>query len=316
MAVLNRARMTTATTGTGTVTLGSAVPGYGTFAEAGAVDATQYSYCIDDGDDFEIGVGTYTSSGTTFSRDTVTFSKIGGTAGTSKINLSGSAQIFVTALAGELTIKPPTKQIFTSSGTWTKPTGCRFIKVTVIGGGGGGAGSANASGSEVAYGTSGGAGATAVDWIDVTAISSETVTIGALGAKGAAGANNGSNGGQSSFGSHAVAGGGIGGTTVASGTSAQQSNGAAGGTATAGDVQFAGQAGGPFLRFSGTSAAMLCNGGNGNFGNGGAPPAFNASGNNGSGYGAGGSGCSSVSAGGAQAGGDGTPGLCIVEEFY
>jgi hypothetical protein len=95
-ALLNRARMTTATTGTGTVTLGSAVTGYASFAEAGAVNATVYSYCIEDGDDFEIGVGTYTSSGTTFSRDTVTLSKIGGTSGTSKINLSGTAEIFIT----------------------------------------------------------------------------------------------------------------------------------------------------------------------------------------------------------------------------
>lgn len=99
---LNRARMTTSTTGTGTVTLGSATVGHATFAEAGAVDATQYSYCIEDGNDFEIGYGTYTSSGTTFSRDTVVLSKISGTAGTSKINLSGSAEIFITALGEDI----------------------------------------------------------------------------------------------------------------------------------------------------------------------------------------------------------------------
>jgi hypothetical protein len=101
-ALLNRARMSTATTGTGTVTLGSAVSGYATFAEASAVDATVYSYCIEDGSDFEIGVGTYTSAGTTFSRDTVTASKISGTAGTSKINLSGTAEIFITLRVGDL----------------------------------------------------------------------------------------------------------------------------------------------------------------------------------------------------------------------
>lgn len=99
MTLLNRARMTTATTGTGTVTLGSAVSGYATFAEAGAVNAATYDYTIVDGTDFEMGVGTYTSSGTTFSRDTVTISKISGTAGTSKIDLSGSAQIFISPRA-------------------------------------------------------------------------------------------------------------------------------------------------------------------------------------------------------------------------
>lgn len=100
--LLNRARMSTATTGTGTVTLASAVTGYASFAEAGAVNATVYSYCIEDGDDFEIGVGTYTSSGTTFSRDTVTLSKIGGASGTTKISLSGSAEIFITLRSADL----------------------------------------------------------------------------------------------------------------------------------------------------------------------------------------------------------------------
>jgi hypothetical protein len=49
-----------------------------------------------DGNDFEIGTGTYTTSGTTMSRDTVIASKISGTAGTSKINLSGTAEVFLT----------------------------------------------------------------------------------------------------------------------------------------------------------------------------------------------------------------------------
>lgn len=101
-ALLNRAKMTTATTGTGTVTLGSAVTAFLTFAEAGAVNATVYSYVIEDGNDVEYGIGTYTTSGTLFSRDTVTGSKIGGTAGTSKINLSGSAIIAITALAADI----------------------------------------------------------------------------------------------------------------------------------------------------------------------------------------------------------------------
>lgn len=100
--LLNRARMTTSTTGTGTITLGSAVTGHLSFSEAGAANATVYAYTIEDGNDFEIGEGTYTSSGTTFSRDTVTASKISGTAGTSKINLSGSAQIFVSPRATDI----------------------------------------------------------------------------------------------------------------------------------------------------------------------------------------------------------------------
>jgi hypothetical protein len=57
---------------------------------------------MEDGNDVEIGEGTYTASGTTLSRDTVTESKIGGTAGTSKINLSGNATVFITARAEDI----------------------------------------------------------------------------------------------------------------------------------------------------------------------------------------------------------------------
>lgn len=98
----NRVWMTTATTGTGTITLGAAQAGYLTFAEAGVADADTANYTIIDGNDFECGVGTYTSSGTTFSRDTVTVSKISGTPGTSKLNLSGAATIFLTQLSANV----------------------------------------------------------------------------------------------------------------------------------------------------------------------------------------------------------------------
>src|SRR5688572_28666463 len=105
--LFNRVRMSTATTGTGTITLGSATSNaYFTFDEAGVADATVVSYCIEDGTDVEFGIGTYTASGTTLSRSTVTASKISGTAGTSKIDLSGSAIVFITALAADITVPP------------------------------------------------------------------------------------------------------------------------------------------------------------------------------------------------------------------
>ena len=100
----NRARMATATTGTGTLTLATAIAGYASLDESGVQNGAVVSYVLEDGNDFEIGVGTYTASGTTLSRDTVTLSKISGTAGTSKINLSGSATVFLTARAEDLLI--------------------------------------------------------------------------------------------------------------------------------------------------------------------------------------------------------------------
>jgi len=98
MAVLkNRAKMSTSTTGTGTITLGSAEDGYQTFADAGVANADVVRYVIEDGSNFEIGTGTYTSSGTTLSR-TVSESSNSDAA----INLSGSATVFIGATAEDI----------------------------------------------------------------------------------------------------------------------------------------------------------------------------------------------------------------------
>lgn len=94
----SRAKMTSSTTGTGTLTLGAATNNsFFTFAEAGVANGDVVPYVIEDGLDFEYGIGTYTSSGTTLSRDTVRASKIGGTAGTSKINCSGTQIVYIDA---------------------------------------------------------------------------------------------------------------------------------------------------------------------------------------------------------------------------
>ena len=116
MAVLkNRAKMSTSTTGTGTITLGSAEDGYQTFADAGVANADVVRYVIEDGSNFEIGTGTYTSSGTTLSR-TVSESSNSNNA----INLSGSATVFIGATAEDI----PETNLYAENydGTSTKPT--------------------------------------------------------------------------------------------------------------------------------------------------------------------------------------------------
>jgi hypothetical protein len=98
MAVLkNRAKMSTSTTGTGTITLGSALSGYQSFAAAGVSNGDQVRYTIQDGTSWELGLGTYTASGTTLSR-TPSESSSGGSA----ISLSGNAEVFITAAAEDI----------------------------------------------------------------------------------------------------------------------------------------------------------------------------------------------------------------------
>ena len=95
--LFNLARMTTATTGTGTITLGSAVSGFLSFAGAGVANGDVVSYGIEDGANREVGTGTYTSSGTTLSRTVIS-----STNSNSAISLSGSAQVFITPVVTDI----------------------------------------------------------------------------------------------------------------------------------------------------------------------------------------------------------------------
>lgn len=89
----DRVQETTTTTGTGTVTLAGAVTGFQSFAAVGNGNSTYYTIAAQSGSDWEVGIGTYTSSGTTLSRDTVLSSSNSG----NLVNFgAGTKSVFVT----------------------------------------------------------------------------------------------------------------------------------------------------------------------------------------------------------------------------
>jgi hypothetical protein len=71
LVLADRVRETSTTTGTGTITLAGAVYGYQSFAAIGNGNATYYTIYDQTSGAWEVGIGTYTASGTTLSRTTV-----------------------------------------------------------------------------------------------------------------------------------------------------------------------------------------------------------------------------------------------------
>ena len=71
LVLADRIKETTTTTGTGTITLGGAQTGFESFAGIGDGNTTYYVIQHTSANEFEVGLGTYTASGTTLSRDTI-----------------------------------------------------------------------------------------------------------------------------------------------------------------------------------------------------------------------------------------------------
>jgi len=158
-------------------------------------------------------------------------------------------------------------QTFTSSGTWTRPSGITKVIMEVQGAGGGGS-----CVTSVVLSTSGGAGGCATKLLDVSGISSSTITIGSGGTGSATGDSNvnGGDGGASSWadGTNTVTGNGGEGGYYTSGSGPRD-----GGTATGGDFNVQGERG--FAR----AGYLDHRGGNSKFGFGGSwahPSAYSA----------------------------------------
>jgi hypothetical protein len=92
----NRVKETTATTGTGNITLAGAATGYKAFS-ASFSNGDKVYYCIDGGSEWEVGYGTFNSGGPTISRDVVLDSSNSG----SLVNFSSGTKSVFCTLPGE-----------------------------------------------------------------------------------------------------------------------------------------------------------------------------------------------------------------------
>jgi hypothetical protein len=174
-------------------------------------------------------------------------------------------------------------QVFTSSGTYTKPAGLVRVKITVVGGGGTG-GDGDSAGI---FGSGGGGGGAAIRVLDAASVgATETVTVGGAGA-------------TSSLGALASATGG--GTGSSTGGALP---GASGGVGSSGNINIGGGGGGAGgANLGGIGGSSIMGGG------GRAVATATTAGAAGRAYGGGGS-------GGGSTGGVGAAGIVIVEEFF
>jgi len=153
LVVKDRVQETTTTTGTGTLTLLGAVTGFQSFSAIGNANTTYYTISSS-ASEWEVGIGTYTASGTTLSRDTILASSNSGAA----VNLSaGTKNVYVTYPAGysvtaggngtNSEFAASTAIVFYQAAAptgWTKATTHDNKAMRVVSGAGGGSGGTTA----------------------------------------------------------------------------------------------------------------------------------------------------------------------------
>ena len=124
LVVKDRVRETTTTTGTGTITLGGAATGFQSFSVIGDSNTTFYTIQLSNTNEWEVGIGTYATTGTTLARTTV----LSNSSATqpSALNFSaGTKDVFVTYPAGYAVASTnvgTSGQLLTSNGTGVAPT--------------------------------------------------------------------------------------------------------------------------------------------------------------------------------------------------
>jgi hypothetical protein len=115
LVVADRVKETSTTAGTGTLTLAGASAGFQSFAVIGNGNTTYYTIVDSVANTWEVGIGTYTASGTTLSRDTV-LSNSSGT--TTQINFAGNSKdVFVTYPASKSVYEDEGQAVYAGGGT-------------------------------------------------------------------------------------------------------------------------------------------------------------------------------------------------------
>ncbi len=106
----DRVKETTTTTGTGTLTLAGASTGYQSFSAIGDGNTCYYAISSSAGSEWEVGLGTYTSAGTTLARTTILASSNSG----SVVTLSaGTKDVYVVYPAGRSVYQDSTLTAYT-----------------------------------------------------------------------------------------------------------------------------------------------------------------------------------------------------------
>jgi len=115
LVLADRVRETSTTSGTGTLTLAGAVAGFQSFSAIGNGNTTYYTIVDSTANTWEVGIGTYTASGTTLSRDTVLANSSGNT---NKIDFAANSKdVFVTYPASKSTYEDDGQAVYAGGGT-------------------------------------------------------------------------------------------------------------------------------------------------------------------------------------------------------
>jgi hypothetical protein len=115
LVLADRVKETTISTGTVTITLAGAATGFQSFAVIGNGNTTYYTIAGQGTSEWEVGIGTYTASGTTLSRDTVLASSAGAP---NKTSFSvGTKDVFVTYPASKSVYEDEAQAVYAGGGT-------------------------------------------------------------------------------------------------------------------------------------------------------------------------------------------------------